>query len=92
MTSEEARGFVEFHREHIDRVCAAMARRNGFTPDRTVLFAAWIDHALADNDYEAIRGMRTEDVRPTTFLTVVIAMLSRRFLRPTSPALGDRFA
>lgn len=62
----------------IDRIAAAMARRQGLTGDEAADLSSWIKLKLVENDYTAFQKFRGES-SISTYLTVVIAMLARDY-------------
>ena len=84
--------FVQ-HLALIDRIVAAMARRQGLSGDEAADLSSWIKLKLVENDYAAFRKFRGES-SINTYLTVVIAMLARDYRvqrfgrwRPSAAAL-----
>jgi RNA polymerase sigma factor for flagellar operon FliA len=69
--------FVQ-HLALIDRIAAAMARRQGLSGDEAADMSSWIKLKLVENDYAAFRKFRGES-SIGTYLTVVIAMLARDY-------------
>lgn len=69
--------FVE-HLALIDRITAALARRQGMRGDEPADLASWVKLKLVENDYAALRKFRGESSLGT-YLTVVIAMLARDY-------------
>lgn len=62
----------------IDRIAAALARRQGLSGDEAADLASWIKLKLVENDYAAFRKFRGESCI-NTYLTVVVAMLARDY-------------
>jgi len=62
----------------IERVVAAVSRRNGLARDDADDFASWTTLRLIEDDYAVFRKFRGESAL-TTYLTVVIAMLFRDY-------------
>jgi RNA polymerase sigma factor (sigma-70 family) len=62
----------------IDRIAAAVARRQGLSGDEAADLASWIKLKLVENDYAAFRKFRGESSLGT-YLTVVIALLARDY-------------
>lgn len=60
----------------VDRVGAAMGRRQGLGVDETADFIGWVRLRLVEDNYAILRKFRGESAF-TTYLTVVIAMLAR---------------
>jgi len=62
----------------IEKILAALARRNGLAADHAEEFAAWAKLRLIENDYGILAKFRAESSL-TTYLTVVLAMLFREY-------------
>lgn len=62
----------------IDRIAAALARRNGLVGDDATEFPSWIKLKIVEDDYAILRKFRGESAL-STYLTVVIAMLARDY-------------
>ena len=62
----------------IDRIAAALARRNGFVGEDAVDFASWVKLRMVEDEYAVFRKFRG-DSAVGTYLTVVIAMLARDY-------------
>jgi RNA polymerase sigma factor (sigma-70 family) len=62
----------------IERVVAAISRRNGLARDDADDFASWTTLRLIEEDYAVFRKFRGESAL-TTYLAVVIAMLFRDY-------------
>ncbi|WP_325308307.1 RNA polymerase sigma factor [Longimicrobium sp.] len=62
------------HLAWIDRVTAAIARRQGLSSDEADEFASWVKLKLIEDDYATLRKFRGESLI-TTYLTVVINRL-----------------
>jgi len=62
----------------IERVVAAISRRNGLARDDADDFASWTTLRLIEDDYGVFRKFRGESAL-TTYLAVVIAMLFRDY-------------
>lgn len=62
----------------IDRVAAAMARRNGLSGEEIADFSSWTKLKLIEDEYAVLKKFRGES-SIGTYLTVVIAMLARDY-------------
>jgi len=62
----------------IDRIAAALARRNGLAGDDASDFASWVKLKLVEDDFAVVRKFRGESAL-STYLTVVVAMLARDY-------------
>ena len=80
MTPERQRLEALFlsHLGWIERVVAAISRRNGLARDDADDFASWTTLRLIEEDYAVFRKFRGESAL-TTYLAVVIAMLFRDY-------------
>jgi len=62
----------------IDRIAAALARRNGFVGEDAADFASWVKLRMVEDEYAVFRKFRG-DSAIGTYLTVVISMLARDY-------------
>jgi RNA polymerase sigma factor (sigma-70 family) len=62
----------------VERIAAALCRRHGMRDADAADFTSWVKLKLVEHDYAVLAKFRGESAL-TTYLTVVIAMLSRDF-------------
>ena len=62
----------------IDRIAAALARRNGLAGDDAADFVSWVKLRMVEDEYAVFKKFRGESA-VATYLTVVIAMLARDY-------------
>ena len=78
MARQDLEALFLAHLPTIEKILSALGRRGGLSPDATEEFASWAKMRLIENEYAILGKWRGESSLPT-YLTVVLAMLSREY-------------